>query len=268
MTGPTIPTQQKTIVFIGAGNVATHLSLALQAKGNFIIGVYSKTLQSAQPLATRIGCQAYTSINDIPSAGIYIICVKDQVISEVISQLKEKHPNSTLLHTAGSIPLSVFEKHSGGFGIIYPLQTFSKSRAINWETIPFLIEYDSEETKYVIELLLGSLSSRIIEASSEQRKWVHLSAVFACNFSNHCYNLAMKLLEKQNLPPEILIPLIDETTQKIHELSPHSAQTGPAHRGDKNIMEAHQMMLKDENDLLSIYKLMSESIFNNRPKNL
>ena len=267
MTEPAIIAQQKTIAFIGAGNVATHLSLALHAKGNSIIAVYSKTLQSAQSLATRIGCQAYTSIYDIPSADIFIVCVKDQVIYEVINLLRERFPNSILLHTAGSIPLSVFGNHPGGFGIIYPLQTFSKTKAINWETIPFLIEYDSKFTKSRIELLVGNLSNHIVEASSEQRKWVHLSAVFACNFSNHCYDLAMQLLEKQNLPPEILIPLIDETTQKIHELSPHLAQTGPAHRGDENIMEAHQMMLKDQENLLSIYKQMSESILNKKSNN-
>lgn len=254
--------QQKQIVFIGAGNVATHFSYCLQQKGFRILAVYSRTTDSAESLAEKLGCKAYTTLGDLPNADIYIFCVKDDVLPEMIRQVGILHPQALLIHTAGSVPLSVFSSHKGGKAIIYPLQTFSKERQVDWKNISILLEADKEETKETIWSLVEGISSQIYEVDSEQRKWIHLAAVFACNFTNHCYAVATSLLKEKGLPFDLLIPLIDETVRKVHEMPPHIAQTGPAVRNDVAVMNAHEGMLEETPLVQEIYKLLSRSIYN------
>lgn len=258
--------QQRNIVFIGAGNVATHLSIRLQQKGFQIQAVYSRTAESAKILAQKIGCEAYTAVSDLPQADIYIFCVKDEALPEMIEQISVLHPQALLIHTAGSISLSVFGLHKGGKAIIYPLQTFSKDRQIDWKNVSILLEYDDVETKNVVCDLVEGISSRIYEVDSEQRKWIHLAAVFACNFTNHCYDVAMSLLKEKGLPSEILLSLIDETTKKVHEMPARKAQTGPAVRNDIMVMSAHEKMLENTPLAYELYKLLSRSIYEYKNK--
>ncbi|MBO5135182.1 MAG: DUF2520 domain-containing protein [Bacteroidaceae bacterium] len=258
--------QQKKIVFIGAGNVATHFSTRLQQKGFLIQAVYSKTAESAKTLAQKLGCEAYTAVRDLPEADIYIFCVKDEVLPEKIRQISVLHPQALLIHTAGSISLSVFDLHKGGKAIVYPLQTFSKDRQIDWKNIPILLETDNVDTQRVVCDLVEGISTQIYEVDSEQRKWIHLAAVFACNFTNHCYDVAMSLLKEKGLPSEILLSLIDETTKKVHEMPARKAQTGPAVRNDMMVMSAHERMLENVPLACELYKLLSRSIYEYKNK--
>ena len=140
------------------------------------------------------------------------------------------------------------------------MQTFSKAREVNFEEIPVFVEGSSPQVVDYLKAVAGSLSGKVYEASSLQRKCLHLAAVFTCNFSNHMYALADELLKKYNLPFEAMLPLIDETARKVHEIAPRQAQTGPAVRYDVNVMDSHLQMLADEPRLQDVYRQLSESI--------
>lgn len=249
------------IVFIGAGNLATNLAKALYYKGFRIVQVYSRTEESARALAEQVEAGYTTDLQEISKgARLYIVSLKDAAFVELLSQITEGKQDALLVHTAGSIPMSVWEKYAERYGVFYPMQTFSKQREVNFREIPFFVEAKRPEDVELLKAIAATLSDNVYEITSEQRKSLHLAAVFICNFTNHMYALAADLLEKYNLPFDVMLPLIDETARKVHELTPHEAQTGPAVRYDENVISNHLAMLADSSALQEIYKLMSKSI--------
>ena len=247
------------VVIVGSGNVATHLSLAMASlEGIEICQVYSPTEAHAQILAERLNCDFVTNPTQIrKDADVYLFALKDQALETVIRAVPAN--NGLWLHTSGSMPMQVFAGYTERYGVLYPLQTFSKSREISFRGIPLFIECHREEDKNYLEDLARRLSGKVCELSSEKRRSLHLAAVFACNFTNHIYALAVKLLEEQDIPADVLLPLIDETAAKIHTMPPRVAQTGPAIRYDENVINKHLAMLGDS-DMRSIYRLISQSI--------
>ena len=251
----------KRIVLIGAGNVATHLGLAFQAKGCEIVQVYSRTEESAKDLAERLQVPYTVSLEEVSAnADLYIVAVKDAVLQEVIPSLVKGREDALFVHTAGSIPMDVWKGCARRYGVFYPMQTFSKLRMVDFSSVSFFVEASgSDELRFLKELAM-SLSPKVYEASSEQRRYLHLAAVFACNFTNHMYALSASLLEKQGLPFDAMLPLIDETARKVHELPPVQAQTGPAIRRDENVMDKHLAMLSEEPVMREIYEKISKNI--------
>lgn len=247
------------IVFVGAGNLATRLSLAMQRVGMQIGQVYSHTEEGAGQLAGRLGCPWTTDLSTLqPDADLYVFSLKDTVLEDVIAQVK---PNNGLwVHTAGSMPMTVFEGHASRYGVLYPLQTFSKGREVNFDVIPLFLEANTDKESAYLKNIATALSENVRFLSSEKRRHLHLAAVFACNFTNHIYTLAYKLLEKEEIPAEVLLPLIDETVAKIHTMPPAAAQTGPAIRYDENVINKHLAML-DDPDIKAVYELLSRSIY-------
>ena len=249
------------IVLVGAGNLATNLGLALIRSGHRVCQVYSRTMASAQTLAEEIGAQPVTEVDALTDkADLYIVVLKDSVISSLLPSLCHGREDRLFLHTAGSVPMNVFQPYFRHYGVFYPMQTFSKTRIVDFAHIPCFIEAESAASLHVIECLARSLSDRVIPLSSEKRKFLHLAAVFACNFSNLCYQLADKVLTTEGIPFDIMLPLIDETVRKVHELSPAQAQTGPAIRYDQNIIGAHLRLLENDPDLANFYRMASEQI--------
>ena len=248
----------KKIIPIGAGNVATHIARKLYNEGYTILQVYSRSVKSAKTLAQQVGALYTTDLSSISDqADFYIFSLKDSVLEEIIQKIP--HNNGTWAHTSGSMPMSVFENRVEQFGVIYPLQTFSKKREIEWEQIPLFIEGNNDSGLSSIRELVSSLSKNIHILSSENRKFIHLSGVFACNFTNYMYDIASKMVEKSGLPFDVLLPLIDETAHKVHHLHPHQAQTGPAIRYEQNIIDKH-IELIDSSEMKALYKLLSDSI--------
>ena len=270
------------IVFLGSGNLATNLSLALKAAGEEIIQIFSRTKENAQALADKLHCASCTSINEIRTdADVYIFSVKDDALPSLIEQLSQ-HLNSPsgvgggdhnpiLLHTAGSVPMSVFpetmhyELCTMNYGVLYPMQTFSKDRSVNFREIPCFIEASDNNTLEEIKTLASKISDHVMEMSSEKRRKLHLAAVFACNMTNHCYRLAEKVLEEEGIDFSLYLPLIQETANKVKELSPRKAQTGPMVRYDKTIMDAQIALINDERTR-QIYRLMADSIHEDSAK--
>lgn len=246
------------IVFIGAGNVASHLATELYKYEVCISQVYSRTIESAKTLADKLQAQAITNIKEIAvDADVYIFCLKDSVLEDILSQIL---PNKGLwIHTSGSIPISIFERFATSYGVLYPFQTFTKGRKTEWKDIPLFIEASDDKSFQQLESIGHQLSDKVSFLSSENRKYIHLTGVFACNFTNHMYVLAEHFLSKAGLSFEAVLALIDETAQKVHELSPLQAQTGPAIRFDENIINKH-LELIDDTKVKEIYRLISENI--------
>ena len=248
------------LILIGAGNLATNIGVALAGAGHDLLQVYSKTEQSAEKLAAMLHCPWTTELKEVSDgADVYILAVKDGVLADVAQQLAAEHDERFLVHTAGSMPMETLPTNRRG--VLYPMQTFSKERIVDFKRIPCFVEAANEKDGELLHELAETLSESVYEANSEARKYLHLSAVFCCNFANHCYALAEKLLQEHGgLPFEVMLPLIDETAKKVHELSPKKAQTGPAVRWDTNVMEKHMQLLKDNPQLQEIYRLLSESV--------
>lgn len=248
------------IVLIGAGNLATHLGKALHAAGHDMVQVFSRTMQSAETLASLLDAEPLTDIAQVrDDADVYIFSVKDSALEQLISQLcgGEK---KVFLHTAGSMPMSVFRGKALHYGVLYPMQTFSKQREVDFSIIPCFIEANDEFALKQIEGLAGQISRRVFQLSSEDRKYLHLSAVFACNFANHCYAASQELLQQHGIPFDVILPLIDETAAKVHGMTPKEAQTGPAVRYDENVIGKQIQLLENQPYFQKIYDCMSKSI--------
>ena len=256
------------IVMIGAGNLATNLGKALQSAGHDIIQVYSRTWEHAQQLATLIGGAATDNVDNIVSTGdVYIFSLKDSVLGDIIPRVAKGKSGKLFIHTAGSMPMSCFEGMALHYGVLYPMQTFSKEREVDFKTIPCFIEAND---KYAYEMLRGlaeSISDRVIELSSDDRRYLHLAAVWGCNFVNHCYEVCAQILQQHGLPFDVMLPLIDETAAKVHELPPAKAQTGPAIRFDENVIRAQANLMRGNPMLKDLYERMSLSIHDTAIKN-
>lgn len=253
--------RQRGIVFIGAGNVATHLAKALSGRGFRIAQVYSCTEDAAQALAAVLDAPCTTDLSAvIPDAALYIVALRDEAFVRLLPEIVAGKEDALWVHTAGSIPMQVWEGHVRRYGVLYPMQTFSKQREVDFAHIPLFVEAVSETENRLLKELAALLSDKVYEADSVQRKSLHLAAVFACNFTNHLYAVAEELLTKYGLPFEVMLPLIDETARKVHRLSPRQAQTGPAVRYDRNVMEAHLQMLAGEPAWQELYRLLSDGI--------
>lgn len=234
------------VVLIGRGRLATNLLPALQQAGHEVVNINSRTLEGL-PL----------------EADVFIVAVKDSALEEVIRRATKGREQQLFVHTAGSMPMSLFEGYTSRYGVFYPMQTFSKERLVDFAEIPLFIEGDDPAIRQLAE----SISRRVYELSTEARKYLHLSAVFACNFVNHCYALSAALLEQHGLPFDVMLPLIDETARKVHELHPHDAQTGPAVRYDENVIRMQTALLADNPELQQIYELLSLDIHRKASKN-
>ena len=191
-------------------------------------------------------------------ADLYIIAVSDRSIPSVAEELKDVE--GFVVHTAGSVPMDVLSQ--GRRGVLYPLQTISKTRQLPASKVPFYIEASQEKDLELLRELAESMGSKATVMTSEKRRYLHLAAVFCCNFVNRLYGITADLLEEHNIPFSAMLPLIKETAEKVENLTPHQAQTGPAVRWDEEVM-ANQMALLDD-EQRQLYQLLSKSIHDDK----
>ena len=242
------------IVLIGSGNVAFHLAKAFTEAQIPISQIFGRNTTELQKISEQFSIPFSTET--LADADLYIISVSDSSIAEVSSLIQNE--NALVAHTSGSVSR---EALSGNYrkSVFYPLQTFSKSKNLDYSKIPFFIDAENENDEEILKNLASKISKNVMLANDEKRKYIHLTAVFACNFVNHLYARAKEISDSQGIPFDYFLPLIDETTQKIHELEPKLAQTGPAIRNDEKVLKLHESLLTDE-EKLKIYKTLNESI--------
>ena len=252
-----------TVVLLGAGRVATHLAPALVRAGVRLVQVWSRTEAAAHSIAEPLGIPYTADLEQVAAdADIYIACVADGALPYVAERVVSRVGKRPLyLHTAGSIGMELWQQCGAErYGILYPLQTFSKERGVDMQTVSLFVEASSDEALERTEALAHALSDKVFRADSKRRARLHIAAVFACNFANAMYGAAHRLLDEEGIPFEVLMPLIDETAAKVHALAPREAQTGPAVRGDKAVMQGHLEALAHDEELREIYALISNYI--------
>ena len=231
------------IVLIGRGRLATNLEHALLQAGHDVVSINSRTLESL-PL----------------EADVFVVAVKDAALTDVLRAATKGREDQLFVHTAGSMPMNLFAGLTAHYGVFYPMQTFSKERLVDFNEISVFLETNDAASMERLKMLAATLTPHVYELDSEGRKHLHLAAVFACNFVNHCYALSAEVLKAKGLPFSVMLPLVDETAQKVHELSPKDAQTGPAVRGDQNVMQMQAGMLADIPAVKQIYEALSNDI--------
>lgn len=250
------------ITLIGSGNVATWMAQRLKGSQHFpITQVYSRTLANARVLADLCNAEAIDNIQELnPDNQIFIFALADKAYDDILPQLPFKLPMAFM--TSGTVSCQCLKDYADCYGVIYPLQTFSKSQNMSELEVPLCLESDFVgKQKPIMWELAQELSPTCYEVSESQRAQIHVAAVFACNFSNAMYQIAYKLLEEKGLPFEILLPLLRQTVEKVSQMTPAKAQTGPAVRGDEKVMRKQMESLEDER-LREIYRMMSEVIIN------
>ena len=242
------------IVIIGSGNVAYHLAKAFQENKIPVSQLFGRNENDLKFISDQL--QIPFSTTQLQDADLYLICVSDGSISEV-SKLITKE-NCLVAHTSGSLPKEILE---GNFrkASFYPLQTFSKSKELDYKEVPIFVESDDDNDLELLKNLALNISGKVMISTYEKRKYIHLTAVFACNFVNHLFARAKEISDSQEIPFDYFLPLIKETTAKIEILEPKLAQTGPAIRNDERVLKAHEDLITDE-EQLRIYKIMNESI--------
>lgn len=239
--------------------MATSIAMALKKSGNAPVAVWSRTLRSAETLGNLVGCAFTNELSALPPADVVIISVVDSALSSVAAEVAKLFPSAFILHTAGSIPLSALsEAGASHCGVFYPMQTMSKLNIVPFDNVTIFIESNDDNDTAYLQALASSMSRKVIYATSEQRSFLHVAAVFACNFPNALYCMVAELLQSKGLPFDSMLPLIDEAASKVHRMHPLQAQTGPAKREDLNVIESHRSMLNEE--LSAIYGIMSDYI--------
>jgi predicted short-subunit dehydrogenase-like oxidoreductase (DUF2520 family) len=249
------------VVLIGAGNVAQHLIFSfVESKDIDLVQVFSRQKEAVSSLIDSN--KITNNFTDLAVADLYILAISDDAIAAVSSQLPFE--NRLVVHTAGSVSLNFIDPKNRR-GVFYPLQTFSKNRAVDFSEIPICIETDWEADFEILEKVANALSNQVVKINEAQRQALHVSAVFANNFVNHLYQISNCICAENNIPFDVLKPLILETANKVMSLSPAKAQTGPAVRNDTQTIEKHFLFLKDENQV-KIYKTLTQSIQDNGKK--
>lgn len=243
----------KTVI-IGSGNVAYHLAKAFKESQLPLIQIFGRNEKDLQQISNEFFVPYSTK--DLADADLYLICVSDSSIPEVSKMISKT--NCVVAHTSGSQPKEILE---GNYekACFYPLQTFSKTKNLVYSEIPFFIEAETEKTTEKLMQLASKISQKVMISDYEKRKYIHLTAVFACNFVNHLFARAKEIADLQRIPFNYFLPLIDETVEKIHYLNPKDAQTGPAVRNDEKVLKLHEQLISDE-EQLKIFKTLNESI--------
>ena len=250
------------IAIIGAGRVAWHLGRRLKGKGIPVSQVISRTEERAKKLAGLLGSPWSTSLSQIlPDTDWVLLAVKDDAIAEVAKELGHFVPGAFVTHTSGGTAGSVLSPFFERFGVFYPLQSFSFEHNPVWSKIPFCVDASIPEDLLFLKKTAKRVGNLVYHVNDEQRARLHIAAVFANNFANHCFAVAEKILDDQSLPFEMLHPLMEETVAKALQESPARMQTGPAARGDIETMRKHLHLLEAYPDLQKMYKLFSSNIF-------
>ncbi len=249
------------IILVGAGKIGWHLGKRLKGKGLPVSQVVSRTAKHAQELAEALHTD-WTSdpALALPDADWVIIAVRDDAIESVAASLAPYTPDALVTHTSGGTAGKLLSAHFQRYGVFYPLQSFSVEHTPVWSKIPFCVDAKLESDLLFLKKIAKTIGNLVYQVNDEQRANLHVAAVFANNFANHCFAIAEKILDEKGLPFELLHPLMEETLAKALRESPAKMQTGPAIRGDIDTLQRHLNQLKEHSDWKELYEKLSLSI--------
>ncbi|MFV0541779.1 MAG: Rossmann-like and DUF2520 domain-containing protein [Aestuariibaculum sp.] len=245
-----------SVVILGGGNVATHLFKAINGSNHATVTQwYNRHLNNIKSYSNLV--EVTDNLDNLKEADVYILSVSDDAIKTLSSRLPFE--NRLVIHTSGSVKVSDIDRKNRQ-GVFYPLQSFTKDVPLNFAHIPVCIEAIDKNDYHLLKALAVGLGCQTKKVNSDQRRVLHLSAVFVNNFANQLYRIAHEITESQGAEFDLLKPLILETANKVQDLSPYRAQTGPALRHDKKTIKDHLKLLEDNPQHKAVYKLLTQSI--------
>ncbi len=244
--------QLSSVVLIGSGNVAYHLAKMFDENSITLSQICGRNHKTVQEISSQFNIHYCTDIQQVKRADLYIICVPDDYIKEISMQIPYK--NALVIHTAGSV--SMDEISAERKGVLYPLQTFSKSRILKYNQIPFFIEASNQNDETILKNICHKISNNVHILSSEQRIKLHLAAIWVNNYTNFNNVIAQEILKEANISLDVMKPLWNETFEKLQTENPIQTQTGPAKRNDINILKKHKALINNDN-----YKNLYEQYF-------
>lgn len=249
------------IVIAGSGRIAWHLGKRLKAKGLPVSQVVSRTAEHAESLAGILGARWTNDWAEVlADTDWLLIAVRDDAIDEVAAEVSRYIPDALATHTSGATPGTVLKPFFKRYGVFYPLQSFSYDRTPVWSKIPFCVDAQTNEDILFLKKVAKTIGNLVYQVNDEQRAALHVAAVFANNFANHCFTIAEKLLEEKDLSFEMLHPLMEETLAKALLDSPARMQTGPAVRGDEDTVKRHLKLLSNHPDWQALYEKLTLDI--------
>jgi predicted short-subunit dehydrogenase-like oxidoreductase (DUF2520 family) len=256
-----------TVSIIGSGNIAWHLIQVFEEAGIRVAEVFARKKKNAADMlgyAYDVEVQTHLDFRQSTSK-VFFLAVSDDAIIPVASEILLPE-NSILVHTSGSksmadLSVALTRNPQVRFGVFYPLMTFTRGVPVDFQRIPLCLEGEDEYTFNQLDTIARQISSNVTKVSSHQRSVLHVAAVFGCNFVNHLWALAKEIVDEEDLSFDLLKPLINETCQKaMKAVHPAEVQTGPAVRDDETTLAKHQKMIKDDHDLIKVYKTLTQSI--------
>ena len=248
----------KKIALVGAGNVAIHLGLALKHAGLKVEYVMNRSTERGMLLAKKLDACFVTCFEELKNSDLVILAVSDDAIPVLVEQFAGSY--YPVVHTSGTVSKDVLSVTGSNYGVFYPLQTFSVNNAVDFSKVPICIDSSNSAFTDKLESLAHSLSQTVYQIDDQKRRTLHLAGVFASNFTNYLYAIAEDILVKNNLPFELLFPLIQETASKILNTAPLEAQTGPAKRGDMTTIQKHLLLLQNEPEQFNLYQIFTDNI--------
>jgi predicted short-subunit dehydrogenase-like oxidoreductase (DUF2520 family) len=251
-----------TIVIIGCGNVAWHIAKQLHASKKYALSIYNHAANPVlREFSSTLKCKTTVGLDAIEKdADLYLVCVSDKAIPEVSKKITIGKAGAIVLHTSGSLPVEALAGTHSNKGVFYPLQSFSKNDAVQWNEVPLILEAATAGTKKGLTMLAKLFTEHAYFLTYKQRLKLHLAAVLVNNFTNALYAAALELVPAKEKGLGLLLPIIRQTTAKLEHLGPLKAQTGPAKRKDKAVLKKHLALLADEPELRKIYKQVSKLI--------
>lgn len=252
------------IVLVGAGNIAWHLGQRIRACGYTISCVYSRSKAGAAELGALLNSPFTTVLGEVPTdAALYLLLVPDSKIGEVAASLQQHlSPSALVMHSSGATPAEVLAPYFEHHGVFYPLQTFSRQRALDFTEVPLCLYTAQERDYHKVALIAKTLVKNVYAVGDQQRAQLHLAAVFVNNFTNYLQYIGQEIAQENQLPGTLLQPLLRETIAKLDDLPPALAQTGPAIRNDAPTMERHLAMLENHPHWAALYRQLSQGISN------
>lgn len=246
---------------IGTGNTAWFLAKRLSLAGHKCVRLYGRNITKAKALADSINTKATDKLSDIQDdCDCCFIAISDHAIAEIAKQLS--FTNTVLIHTAGAVDRSILSEAATHNGVIWPIYSINKSNLPTHRDIPCVIEVSDDESLNIISTLVNSITDKVYNVDHEQRAILHLSAVLSNNFVNHLFTISEKLCNSKDIPFALLLPIINQTAERIYSKSPEELQTGPAKRGDTPTILKHLEILQDNEDWQELYKSITTSIDN------
>lgn len=254
----------ENVTLIGSGNMAHWLVYAMRNAGVRISQVYSRQLDHAKALAEIAGAEAIDNIGDLsPDSDLYVFSIKDDSYESLLRQLPFRL--SLAAHTAGSLSMRIFEPYAESYGILYPYQSVNKDMDLKGVVVPLCVEANDKTTENELFIFAQRLTSIVRKLDESQRMVLHRAAIFGCNFTNAMYSIAYDILQEYDIDWQMIMPLLQHTMEKVKTMNPHEAQTGPAQRGDQNVIQFHLDALQDEL-LKDIYRIMTDYIMVSKRK--